>query len=253
MSNEKILKEYYERRYSHQSRGSIERIRILKIPTSRYEAVVKFFPKYFKGGDVLEIGAGNGNVAKTLLSSEIKIFSYTVSEMNLSRLNGIRRNIDDSRISILEIDAENIPKSEHGKYDTVIMVALIEHLIDPLRAMQEIRKLLKPGGFVYIDTPNIAKYTRRIKLLLGRFPSTASSNEGLTTFSNKPTGRYDQGHLHYFTYRSLSLMLTERCGFSRVIKLAYPGGRIPFSKYMHGYFAKLWPELFSELALIAYV
>jgi len=117
------------------------------------------------------------------------------------------------------------------------MVALIEHLIDPLRAMQRIRQLLKPGGFAYIDTPNIARYTLRLKLLMGRFPSTASMNEGLTTYSGKPTDLYDEGHLHYFTYRSLSLMLTERCGFSRVVKLAYPGGRRPLGKQTHNFLA----------------
>ena len=213
---------------------------------------MKFFPQYFRDGDVLEIGAGNGNVAKTLLASDMKISNYILSDMSAVRVEGIRRNLDDIRVKIMEIDAEEISESGHNSYDAVIMVALIEHLVDPLRAMQEIRKIIKPGGFIYIDTPNIAKYTRRIKLLFGRFPSTASMNEGLTTYSGKPADLYDEGHLHYFTYRSLSLMLTERCGFSRVIKLGYPGGRIPFGKHVHNRLATIWPELFSELAIIAY-
>lgn len=252
MSKE-ALKEHYERKYFHESTAkSIKPIRTTKIPTSRFEAVVRFFPQYFKAGDVLEIGAGSGNVAKTLLSSKMKISCYAIGDISLARVEGLRRNLDDSRVKIMEIDAENISQSEYGNYDAVIMVALIEHLIDPLRAMQKIRKVLKPGGFVYIDTPNIARYTQRIKLLLGRFPSTASKNEGLTTFSGKPVDLYDEGHLHYFTYRSLSLMLSERCGFSRVIKLAYPGGRIPLGKHVHNLLATMWPELFSELAIIAY-
>ncbi len=252
MSNE-TLKEHYERKYSQDSVAkTIEPIRTTKIPTSRFEAVLKFFPQYYKDGDVLEIGAGNGNVAKALLLHEMKISSYTLGDISVARVGGIRRNLDDSRVKIMEIDAENIPESEYGNYDAVIMVALIEHLVDPLRAMQKIRKVLKPGGFVYIDTPNIAKYTQRIKLLLGRFPSTASRNEGLTTHSGEPVDLYDEGHLHYFTYRSLSLMLTERCGFSKVNKLGYPGGRIPLGKHAHNLFATMWPELFSELAMIAY-
>lgn len=58
--------------------------------------------------------------------------------------------------------------------------------------------------------------------------------------------------LHYFTYRSLSLMLTERCGFSRVVKLGYPGGKIVFGKHVHGLLATVWPEMFSELVIVAY-
>jgi 2-polyprenyl-3-methyl-5-hydroxy-6-metoxy-1,4-benzoquinol methylase len=247
------LKKHYERKYSSESSvSSVELIRTVTIPTSRFEAVVKFFPMYFKGGDIIEFGAGNGNVAKTLLKSELKIASYTLGDISLSRLKGLLRNLEDGRVTVLPIDAEDIPESADGNYDAIIMIALIEHLIDPLGAMQRIRQLLKPGGFVYIDTPNIAKYTQRVKLLLGRFPSTSSMNEGLTTYSGAHATLYDEGHLHYFTYRSLSLMLTERCGFSRVVKLGYPAGRNPLGKHVHNYCATFWPELFSELAIIAY-
>jgi len=248
-----ILKNHYERKYASESdTSSIDLIGTVQIPTSRFEAVVKLFPRYFRGGDIIELGAGNGNVAKTLLKSEMKIASYTLGDISMPRVEGLLRNIEDRRVLVLQMDAEDIPESAHGNYDAVIMIALIEHLVDPLRAMQRIRKLLKPGGFVYIDTPNIARYTLRLKLLIGRFPSTASMNEGLTTYSGEKCDLFDEGHLHYFTFRSLSLMLTERCGFSRVVKLAYPGGRIPLGKQAHNYFARIWPELFSELAVIAY-
>lgn len=249
----KRLQEHYDRKYSHENtQTSIEPIAKSKIPINRYEAVVKYFPKYFKGGKIIELGAGNGNVAKAFLESEMPITKYTLCDLSPSRISGLRRNIADKRISIMVMDAERIPKSQHGKYDAVIMIALIEHLIDPLGSMQKIKKLLKPGGFVYIDTPNIAKFTRKITLLLGRFPSTASKNEGLTTYSNEPSDLYDEGHLHYFTYRSLSLMLMQRCGFSKVVKLGYPCGKMPLGKYAHHYLATIWPEMFSELAIIAY-
>ncbi len=249
----KTLKEFYESKYAHESEAnSIENIPITNTPTSRFEAVVKFLPDYFEGGSVLEIGAGSGNVAKTLLSSEMKISSYTLGDLSLARVQGLQKNLDDNRVKVMAIDAANMTEEQYGKYDAVIMIALIEHLIDPLGAMQEIRKLIKPGGFIYIDTPNIAKYTRRLKLLLGKFPSTSSQNEGLTTYSGEPADLHDEGHLHYFTYRSLSLMLTERCNFSRVVKLGYPVGNMPLGKHVHNRLARMWPELFSELAIIAY-
>jgi hypothetical protein len=78
-------------------------------------------------------------------------------------------------------------------------------------------------------------------------------NEGLTTYSGEPADLYDEGHLHYFTYRSLSLMLTERCGFSTTTKIAYPAGRLPLGKHIHNSLATARPEFFSELVLIAFV
>jgi len=156
---------------------------------------------------------------------------------------------------VLKLDAESLPSDEFPTYDAIIMLALIEHLIDPRGAMQHLRKLLKPGGFVFIDTPNIAKFTRRAKLLLGRFPATASRNEGLTTYAGHVSDLYDEGHLHYFTFRSLSLMLINRCCFSRVEKLGYfigPNGRRIFGHKLGDALARLWPEMFSEIVLVAY-
>jgi hypothetical protein len=162
-------------------------------------------------------------------------------------------NIRDNRVTAQYFDAEKIPVGGNAKYDAIIMIALIEHLIDPLGAMTHIRNLLNPGGFVYIDTPNMAKYTRRIKLLLGRFPSTASTNEGLTTYSGLPVDLHDAGHLHYFTYRSLSRMLSTRCGFSKIDKLAYPCGKLFLGKRIESLLASVWPEAFSELVLVAHI
>lgn len=172
--------------------------------------------------------------------------------MSEPRLEGIRNSIHDRRIETARIDAEAGSEEHFGRYDAILMVHLIEHLIDPLGAMSSLRKMLKPGGFVYIDTPNIAKYSRRLKLLAGRFPSTASTNEGLTTYYGDNVDLFDEGHLHYFTYRSLSLMLTRRCEFSRVEKLGYFHGRQYLGRRLCRTLAQGWPELFSDVVLIAY-
>jgi 2-polyprenyl-3-methyl-5-hydroxy-6-metoxy-1,4-benzoquinol methylase len=248
------LKDYYEHLYDLDSEiKSTDTIDITYLPTNRHEAMVKYFPKYFRGGSVLEIGAGNGCIAKTLLAEELGITSYTLSDISDKRLNEIDANLNDSRVKVKYIDVDDVPAKESDTYDAVLMVALIEHLIDPLGAMQNINKLIKPGGFVIVQTPNIAKYTRRIKLLLGQFPSTASKNEGLTKYSNEPADLYDEGHLHYFTYRSLSSMLVERCSYTKTLKLPYPDGKLVLGRYLHNRLAMLWPELFAEVAMIAYV
>jgi hypothetical protein len=59
---------------------------------------------------------------------------------------------------------------------------------------------------------------------------------------HRTTPLHDQGHLHYFTYRSLARVCLERAGFSRVV--SYGMGGIP---------GRVWPELFSsEIFILAY-
>jgi SAM-dependent methyltransferase len=154
------------------------------------------------------------------------------------------------RFEVRELDAEAIPQ-DFETFDCVIMVALVEHLLDPLEAMGRVRELLNPGGFVYIDTPNMAKITRRVKLAFGRFPATASRNEGLTTYEGQQVRLHDEGHLHYFTFRSLELMLTTRCGYSRTVRAPYFVDRWLPRRVGHA-LARLRPTLFSELAILVY-
>lgn len=247
------LSEHYDRKYSTERDSSqISVIRPGAVITSRFDAIATYFPKYFTGRSVIELAAGDGSVAYTLLQTCPGIQSYLATDVSQPRLERLKNVIPDPRLSVAYLDAQEVGKANLAPVDAVIMVALIEHLVDPLGAMRQVRQLLNPGGFVYIDTPNIAKYTQRLKLLAGRFPSTASKDEGLTTFDNQPVDLHDEGHLHYFTYRSLSRMLTQYCGFSRVEYLAYPGGRTLLGGPVHSRLARWWPELFSELVLLAY-
>jgi SAM-dependent methyltransferase len=222
-----------------------------RVPRDRFEACVANLPSVFPGGDVLELGAGGGNVARSLLRAGLACRSYTMSETSQARLEGLRGRLDDPRLRVAQVDAERVPEELYGRFDAVIMIALIEHLVDPLGALLRIGRLLRPGGILYLDTPNVAKWTRRAKLLLGQFPSTASREEGLLGYDGRPVSLHDEGHLHYFTYRSLSRMLVERCGFESVEKLPYVAGA-RFGALSHG-LARLWPELFAELCLVARV
>jgi SAM-dependent methyltransferase len=220
-------------------------------PADRYQAAVAFLPSRLPdAADILEMGAGNGVVAQSLLSGGVPFASYTIGDISPPRLAGLRRTFTDQRFRMVEVNAEDASADIEGPFDAVIMVALIEHLVDPMGAMGGIRALLKPGGFVYIDTPNIAKWSRRAKLALGKFPSTASTNEGLTTYAGDPADLHDEGHLHYFTFRSLRLMLTERCGYSHVEELGYYlDNRFPAIGHR---LAARRPAMFSEIAMVAY-
>jgi SAM-dependent methyltransferase len=250
--NDSSLQTHYDKKYAHETDVlEVTPIDVVDAPSNRFEAAVKFIPQFVPGGSILELGAGNGAVAKTLLNSGMDIESYTMGDISLPRVAGIARSIQDDRVSVLHMDVDRMPEPD-AKYDAVVMIALIEHLIDPLRAMQNIHKVLKPGGIAYIDTPNIAKYTRRIKLMLGQFPSTASNNEGLTTYYGEPVDLHDEGHLHYFTYGSLSNLLIQRCGFTEVKKLSYRPEKRLLGKSVDSMLARLWPEAFSgEVVVIA--
>ena len=147
MSNQNVI-DFYEKKYKHESTNhDIIKINYSKYPVNRFEATLKYFiDRKFKSS-IMELAAGDGALSRALLQN-----------LSKNRLESIKQNSDDSRLETAFLDVENLDPENYTKVDNVLMVALIEHLVDPLSAMKNIYHLLKPGGFVYIDTPNVAAY-----------------------------------------------------------------------------------------------
>jgi SAM-dependent methyltransferase len=55
------------------------------------------------------------------------------------------------RVAIV-CDAHDLPFAE-GVFDAVIVQAVLQHVISPTRVVEEIHRVLRPGGYVYAETP----------------------------------------------------------------------------------------------------
>ena len=79
---------------------------------------------------------------------------------------GLAETLSDRRIEWVETDVFPSPRTgllcdahrvpfEDGTFDAVVAQALLEHTLDPQAVVAEIRRVLRPGGFVYAETPFI--------------------------------------------------------------------------------------------------
>lgn len=94
-----------------------------------------------------------------------------------------------------------------GRFDVILLMAVVEHLNgSPEGLLGKIRNIIKPNGFIYLDVPNIAEFTKRIMLLTGRSPLPA-----YRAFyeSDYPF----MGHNREMTIAEVSYML-DRSGFA---------------------------------------
>lgn len=212
------LREYFDTKYSQQPSRQVDLTRVTPHPRDRYEAVVGLA---WSGGDaLLEVGAGSGTVLRTLRSRYRRCVATELSHPRAECLRELFK--DDSMVEIREgpIEKGLLPDD---RFDAIVVNAVISQLVDPIGVLRMLGSHLTPSGRLIVTTANLAKWTRRAKLAVGRFPSIGSRNEGLTAFDGLPTQLYDEGHMHYFTYRSLTLVLTGRCGLSSVEWFGYPG------------------------------
>jgi 2-polyprenyl-3-methyl-5-hydroxy-6-metoxy-1,4-benzoquinol methylase len=105
-----------------------------------------------KNAQILEIGGGAGNCAKTV--SE-KGFSLTCIDISEERVAEAKKNNQNSNIAFRVGDATNL-QLLNDSFDIVDSHEMIEHLHpdDVLYHLKEVYKILKEGGFYYFTTPN---------------------------------------------------------------------------------------------------
>ncbi|MGP4088738.1 class I SAM-dependent methyltransferase [Streptomyces sp. KR55] len=87
-----------------------------------------------------------------------------------------------------------------GSADAVLFSEVIEHLVDPDTALEEIRRVLRPGGHLMLSTPNLAAWYNRALLAVGVQP--VFSEVSLRAIHGRP-GREVVGHLRLYTARAL--------------------------------------------------
>lgn len=113
--------------------------------TRRIKLINSFAPKNCK---ILEIGPGPGILLKEL---KLKGFDVCGFEISTEQRKLSKKHTD---VKILDVDLRtNIPKIE--KFDLICMFQVLEHIDEPIRFLNNVKKLLKNNGTLIIEVPNL--------------------------------------------------------------------------------------------------
>ena len=139
-------------------------------------------------GPVLDIGCGEGDVAKALIRRGHDVFGVDASE------SGIQLASMDApgRFFVMDIESGRLPANLAGiRFSTVISVEVIEHLYAPRSLPALARTVLAPGGDLIISTP----YHGYVKYLLLAVSGTCDliRDAGLATVGLVPDPEPDRG------------------------------------------------------------
>jgi len=141
-------------------------------------------------GKLLEIGSFLGTFANeirgagwdvTCLEPFVGAVKYSRQKYNLNVVEGILPQ----------------PSLADATFDAAILLHVIEHMPDPGQNLAEIRRLLKPGGMLVVETP---RFDSLMFKLLGRRERSISITNG---------------HIYFFTVPTLKKLL-EKNGFEPV-------------------------------------
>jgi len=91
---------------------------------------------------------------------------------------------------------------EHDQLvDVIITSQVIEHLHNTDNLVKEIHRLLRPGGYAIISTPNLASWHNALALLAGKQPGVAKVSDDMFPEDEVP------GHCRVFTATELIKLL----------------------------------------------
>jgi 2-polyprenyl-3-methyl-5-hydroxy-6-metoxy-1,4-benzoquinol methylase len=88
-------------------------------------------------------------------------------------------------------------------FATVVAAEVIEHVFDTQAVLCELARVVEPGGWLAITTPNLVALSGRAQLVFGRSPHNVEFDASPGT----------SGHIRYFTFDTLELLL-QRAGLS---------------------------------------
>lgn len=106
------------------------------------------------GKSVLDVGCGRGDLVQSLQAAGWRAKGIDPDPSAVEAARALGRDVALG-------DAESIAALAET-FDAVVMYHVLEHLYDPLRALQDVRSRLKPGGRVVVVTPNADSACRRI-------------------------------------------------------------------------------------------
>jgi 2-polyprenyl-3-methyl-5-hydroxy-6-metoxy-1,4-benzoquinol methylase len=124
------------------------------VTRSSYTRVLNLLSSHGDGRTILDVGCGKGDFVDAAIEQGYLCEGIDLAEpaVDIARGFGLpvyRRDFYSEEI-------------KEGSWDMVTLFEVIEHLPDPLGFVKRAESVVKPGGLIYITTPNFNSLDRRV-------------------------------------------------------------------------------------------
>lgn len=123
--------------------------------TASFHRLLSTFERFRRSGRILDIGCGQGDFLEIARQRgwHEQGSEYSEAAVALCRSRG------------LKVVHGDLALSDFGDqvFDVITAFEVIEHVNDPATLMAHVRRLLRPGGLLYITTPNFDSVLRHLE------------------------------------------------------------------------------------------
>ncbi len=125
-------------------------------------------------GSLADIGGGTGRIAKVYKERANRI---TIVDPSSEQLKHAKKSLVGTLYAEFSVGtAERMPFSD-DTFDTAVCTRVFHYIHDPEKAIREIYRVLKPGGYFILEIPNKYHFKNRVfGILRGKRDDDASSH-----------------------------------------------------------------------------
>ena len=177
------------------------------------------------GARVLDVGIGEGEIVYALRALGYEVVGIDDDEGGKQTQTSLEGLFPDCSVICLPLEEVRWP-IEDASFDAVICTQVIEHMpISPGSILREMRRVLKPGGMLYVSNPNPVRAHFRARAMFGRSPYPVPIDRYYAGFGS-PEYVY---HIREFTAEELAYMLDQAAfevllsGYCNLLYLRHAG------------------------------
>lgn len=153
---------------------------------------------------ILELGSGPGDLWKENSYRLSPGWQVLISDLSPGMVQEARRRLGekDTQFYYSIIDAQKIPVATRAAFDALVANGLLDHVPEFENAMDEFRRVLKPGGYLYTSTGGRA-HLREMEAMLKPFLPGADYGGAPERFGIENGARLLapwSGDIHFYRY-----------------------------------------------------
>ena len=133
--------------------------------------------EHARGTSLLDMPCGDGSLTAALATRFNRVVGVDASSehLKLAQKNLPTASLHEALIEDFETDE---------RFDTITMLNILEHVVDPVGVLKKAASLLADGGIMLVHVPNALAVNRRLAVLMG----TLASCEELSPFDINVVG-----------------------------------------------------------------
>jgi 2-polyprenyl-3-methyl-5-hydroxy-6-metoxy-1,4-benzoquinol methylase len=153
--------------------------------------------------NILDIGCFSGELLNRVRISQKVSNSYFGADLD----NYLSKDFNFIKFISFDFNDNNLSKLfENKKFDIVILGDILEHLVNPWAALNNIQQIIGDSSKILISIPNSGHWYFRLKIFFGKIEYR---NDGL----------FDKTHLRFFTRKSSKELIND--SKLEIVELSY--------------------------------